>query len=142
MTARAEPVSSLVDVRAVAAMARQAALSCGLTRIQAEHLALVVAELGANAVVHGLGGAVTVSVSRAGWKVEAVDRGPGFSEAVLIDGGRSNALGRHGVRPQAEWGRSFGAGLASVRRLSSQLLLKNMNPGAFVAAATELSALR
>jgi anti-sigma regulatory factor (Ser/Thr protein kinase) len=142
VTARAEPVSSLVDVRAVAAMARQAALSCGLTRIQAEHLALVVAELGANAVVHGLGGALTVSVSLAGWKVEAIDCGPGFSEAVLTDGGRSNALGRSGVRPAAERARSFGAGLASVRRLSTHLSLKNMNPGAFAAAATELSVLR
>jgi anti-sigma regulatory factor (Ser/Thr protein kinase) len=142
VTAQAEPVSTLVDVRAVAAMARRWALSCGLTRIQAEHLALVVAELGANAVIHGHGGVVTVCVSRAGWKVEAVDRGPGFSEAVLTDGGRSNALGRHGVRPAAERARSFGSGLASVRRLSTHVSLQNMNPGAFVAAAAELSALR
>jgi anti-sigma regulatory factor (Ser/Thr protein kinase) len=137
-----EPVSTLVDVRAVAAKARQAGLDWGLTRVQAEQLALVVAELGANAVVHGRGGVLTVRVSAAGWQVEAVDRGPGFTPAVLADAGRSNALGLNGVRPADEVARTFGAGLASVRRMSTRVSLKNINPGAFVAAEAQLPASR
>ncbi|MCU0695224.1 MAG: ATP-binding protein [Myxococcaceae bacterium] len=135
-------VASLVDVRALAAEARQTGLDHGLTPAQAEHLALVVAELGSNAVVHGRGGSVSLRVSRAGWLVEVVDRGPGFSEAVLADGGRSDALGLHGVRPRDQVGRTFGAGLASVRRLSTRLSLKNLNPGASVEAEAELTPFR
>lgn len=123
-------VHTRIEVLASAAGARSLALDTGLDPRRAEELALVVAELAMNAVLHGAGGGqVTVSVSDEGWCVEVEDGGPGLSPAVLADAGVSDRLGRDGVRPLHDGHASFGSGLASVRRLSNQLELNNRNAG-------------
>lgn len=117
---------SRIEVLAVAAAARQLALAHGVDAREAASLALVVAELGMNALLHGGGnGQVHVSVDAQGWLVCVEDEGPGLSEAVLTDAGRSDHLGRDGVREPADGHRSFGSGLAGVRRLSTGLTLEN-----------------
>ncbi len=118
-------VHQRVDVLGLAAEARALALAEGLDERAAAELALVIAELGMNAVRHGGGGLVDLSVAATGWTVQVEDSGPGLSPAVLADAGRSDRLGRDGVRPPADGGKSFGSGLASVRRLSSRMVLEN-----------------
>ena len=123
-------VKQRFDVLGVAAEARALAKSAGLDARYAEELALVVAELGMNAVRHGLGhGTIDLELNARGWSVEVHDDGPGLSAAVLADGGRSDRLGHAGVRTREEVGPSFGSGLASVTRLSSVLSLTNKESG-------------
>jgi hypothetical protein len=84
---------------------------------------------------------VLVTVSQDGWTVEVKDGGPGLSETVLADNGQSDRMGRDGVRPRGDGQPSFGSGLASARRLSSQLELSNRDGGgACVVARKEFSA--
>ncbi len=127
-------VSSRVDVLGVCSTVRDDALAAGLTARQAEELSLVVAELGTNAVLHGRGGTIAVTLDRRGWQVEVRDRGPGFTQPVLVDAGRSDRLGPAGVRLAGDGVRSFGSGLAAARRLSTELSLHNEGPGARVVA--------
>ena len=137
-------VQSRVEVLAIAADARKLGFACGFDAREAEELALVVAELGMNALKHGGGGGlVSIAVSAEGWTVEAEDGGRGFPPAVLADAGRSDHLGAAGVRAPADGQSSFGSGLASVRRLSSRLNLNNRRGGgAHVAAHKALSSSR
>jgi anti-sigma regulatory factor (Ser/Thr protein kinase) len=129
-------VHSRVDVLAAAADARMLAAACGLGSHEAEALALVVAELGMNALKHGGGGGLlTVALGPEGWTVVAQDAGPGLPPAVLADAGRSDHLGAKGVRAPGDGLPSFGSGLASVRRLSSRVELSNPHGGGARAAA-------
>jgi anti-sigma regulatory factor (Ser/Thr protein kinase) len=137
----AAQVHTRIDVLAVAAEARALAARSGLDGRRAEELALVIAELAMNAVLHGPGAAqVSVTVSAERWSVEVEDGGPGLSQAVLADAGLSDRLGRDGVRPPHDGHHSFGSGLAGVRRLSSRLELSNRDSGgARVVAHREFS---
>ncbi|MBL9039122.1 MAG: sensor histidine kinase [Archangium sp.] len=130
-------LESRVDVLALAARVRDAAMR-ELTVRRAHELSLVVAELAGNAVRHAGGGEAWVQLSAVAWTVEVVDRGPGFTEAVLRDGGRSDRLGPDGVRPLDEPAPSFGSGLASARRLASRLVIEN-TPGGGARAWAEWS---
>ncbi len=122
--------SSRVEVLAIAADARRLALGDGVDVREAASLALVVAELGMNAVLHGGGSAqVQVSVEPEGWTVAVEDAGPGLSPAVLADAGRSDRLGPEGVRAPGDGRSSFGSGLAGVRRLAGALALENRGGG-------------
>jgi len=121
------PVRTRAEVLGAASQARALAALAGAGR--SEQLALVVAELGGNAVRHAGGGTVRVEVGPAGWVVEVEDEGPGLSAAVLQDSGRSDRLGAEGVRPPGDGRRSFGSGLASVRRLATRLELENRRGG-------------
>lgn len=132
-------VRSRVDVLGLCAEVRRAAIGAGLDLKQAGELSLVVAELGTNAVLHGRGGSISVLIDLDGWAVSALDCGPGFSDAVLADAGRSDRLGSDGIREAGDGGRSFGSGLASVRRLSSSLTLQNCSGGGRAIAAKKLS---
>ncbi|PZR02299.1 MAG: hypothetical protein DI536_37115 [Archangium gephyra] len=140
-------VRTRVDVLGFCAEVRRVAADCGLDALRAGELSLVVAELGTNAVLHAHGGVLEVRVSPSGWSVVVTDEGPGFSTAVLNDAGKSDRLGARGVREPADGHRSFGSGLAAVRRLSSFVTLSNDGPGARVVAerhfndATPLGAL-
>jgi anti-sigma regulatory factor (Ser/Thr protein kinase) len=129
-----------VEVLAVAADARRFGTCEGLSLRESEKLALVVAELGMNALRHGGGrGRVRVNVGASGWRVEVEDEGAGLTDAVLADAGQSDRLGAAGVREPADGRRSLGSGLASVRRLSSRLELSNRRGGgARVIASREL----
>lgn len=133
-------VGARVEVLAVASDARRLGTREGLSLREAEKLALVVAELGMNALFHGGGeGRVTVTVAASGWRVEVEDDGEGLTPAVLADAGQSDRLGPLGVREPGDGRRSFGSGLASVRRLSSHLELSNRGTGgARVVASREL----
>ncbi|MFZ5445666.1 MAG: ATP-binding protein [Myxococcota bacterium] len=132
-------VTSRVEVLALAAEARGAALARGFGLKLAGELALCIAELGMNALRHGGGrGVVALTFRASGWSLEVSDAGPGFSPAVLADEGRSDRLGAAGVRAPGE-GQSFGSGLAAVRRLASRLELTNpASGGARVVAHREL----
>lgn len=127
-------VRTRVDVLGFCAEVRRTAVDCGLDALRTGELSLVVAELGTNAVLHAHGGCLEVRVSPTGWSVVATDEGPGFSSAVLNDAGKSDRLGAQGVREPADGHRSFGSGLAAVRRLSSLVTLSNDGPGARVVA--------
>lgn len=135
----AASVATRLDVLGFCATVRKAALGAGFSVREVGELSLVVAELGSNAVVHGRGGALTVLVQPRGWQVAAVDHGPGFTAAVLADAGRSDHLGPDGVRAPGDGQRSFGSGLAAVRRLASSLSLRNTALGARAVASRDLS---
>lgn len=139
VTGHTGSVRTRVDVLGFCAEVRRAAADCGLDALRAGELSLVVAELGTNAVLHARGGTLDVRVSASGWSVVANDEGPGFSSAVLNDAGKSDRLGVHGVREPADGHRSFGSGLAAVRRLSSLVTLSNDGPGARVVAERHLN---
>lgn len=128
-------VRQRVEVLAAAVEARRAALAQGYDAGRAEGLALVVAELGGNAVRYAHSGVVAITVGAGGWTVEVEDSGPGFPPAVLADAGRSDRLGADGVRPPGDGRRSFGSGLASVRRLATALELSNRRSGGGLAVA-------
>ncbi len=128
-------VNTRVEVLSFCVTVRRAGLETGLTPRQVGELSLVVAELGTNAALHGKGGTINVMVSPTAWRVVVSDRGPGFTQAVLEDAGQSDRLGPDGVRPPGDGRRSFGSGLASVRRLSTSLHLHNDGLGACVTAA-------
>lgn len=139
---RMESLSQALDGRlavlALCEAARRLAASVGLPERERSALGLVIAELGTNAVRHGGGGRATVAVGPAGWAVSVTDDGPGFSEAVLADQGRSDHLGAGGVRGVDDVGGSFGSGLAGVRRLSDGLRLFNTTTGACAVALRNL----
>ena len=126
---RAE-LRSRVDVLGFCATVRDLACREGLDARGAGELAIVIAELGTNVVRHGGGGSLEVTLERTGWAVRASDEGPGFTPAVLRDAGHSDRLGADGVREPGDGGRSFGSGLAAVRRLSDSLSLHNEPRGA------------
>jgi len=137
----AASVASRLDVLGFCATVRKAALGAGFTAREVGELSLVVAELGTNSVVHGKGGTVSVVVQPRGWQVAAIDNGPGFTQAVLSDAGKSDRLGPNGVREPGDGRSSFGSGLASVRRLATQLTLRNTTVGARAFATKDLSQL-
>jgi signal transduction histidine kinase len=127
------------EVLALAGEARCLSVLAGHSRDKAEKLALVIAELGMNAVRHGGGGGrLKLTVAAAGWTVEVEDDGAGMTEAVLADAGRSDHLGASGVRPPGDGLPSFGSGLACVRRLSSRLELLNTPTGGARVVATRV----
>lgn len=132
-------VKTRVDVLGFCVEVRRCAQHSGLDARRTGELLLVVSELGTNAALHGKGGALTVVVTHTGWQVSAVDAGPGFTPAVLADAGRSDRLGRDGVRQPSDGGRSFGSGLATVRRLSTSFTLQNAPRGAQAFAARDFS---
>lgn len=114
-------VHSCADVTAFSTEVRRAAQRCGILLPQARELAMVVTELGNNTVQHGHGGMLTVSLTNTSWRVSALDTGPGFPRAVLLDADHD------------------GQGLASVRRLSL-LSLQNCSTGGRAVASCTLAA--
>ena len=122
-------VHSRVEVLGLAASARALATKHGFDPKHAQELGLVIAELGMNALLHGGGGLLQISLSVEGWTVEVEDSGRGFSGVVLDDAGRSDRLGANSVRPPADGSPNFGSGLASVRRVSTRLELTNRRSG-------------
>lgn len=128
-------VQSRLEVLAASAEARALAATEGVSVRPAQELSLVIAELGMNALRHAGGGVVQIDVGHHGWTVEVKDSGPGLTDEVLRDAGRSDRLGARGVRAPADGQRSFGSGLASVRRMSTRLELSNRDGGGACAVA-------
>jgi anti-sigma regulatory factor (Ser/Thr protein kinase) len=91
--------------------ARRAAREAGLGAVEVEQAAIVAAEAGRNAVVHGRGGQVVVGPSAGGGAVDvlALDRGPGIADVRrAMEDGYSTAG-------------TAGQGLGAIARLSSVL---------------------
>jgi serine/threonine-protein kinase RsbT len=98
-----------LDVAAAARAAREEAERCGLSRVEAQHVATAVSEIARNAVTYAGGGRVELEpVERAGRRgiaIAVADAGPGIAdvEAALRDG--------------VSTGGSLGYGLPGARRL-------------------------
>ena len=98
-----------LDVAAAARAAREEAERCGLSRVEAQHVATAVSEIAGNAVKYAGGGQVELAtVERAGRRGIAIavdDAGPGIADvdAALRDG--------------VSTGGSLGFGLPGARRL-------------------------
>jgi serine/threonine-protein kinase RsbT len=102
-------IAGEADVAAVARAARVEAERCGLTGVEAQHVATAVSEVARNAVKYAGGGAVeltpVVRARRRGLAVTVQDAGPGIADvdAALRDG--------------VSTGGSLGYGLPGARRL-------------------------
>jgi serine/threonine-protein kinase RsbT len=107
--ARTVSVGGDVDVAAAARAARELAEACGLSGVEAQHVATAVSEVALNAVKYACGGEVELAPAerggRRGLHVTVRDRGPGIADvgAALRDGVSTSG--------------SLGLGLPGARRL-------------------------
>jgi serine/threonine-protein kinase RsbT len=102
-----------------AKLSLQIAARAGLEPRACHEVSLVVAELVANAVRHGGGGAIVFRCLDVGLEVELIDRGPGFDlEQAFVDG---YSRGRRRVPGETVPGETLGIGLGAARRLMSEL---------------------
>jgi serine/threonine-protein kinase RsbT len=126
-SARTVTVGGDADVAAAARVARDAAEACGLSRVEAQHVATAVSELAGNAVKYGGGGEVVLAPSerggRRGLTVTVRDHGPGIAdvEAALRDG--------------MSTGGSLGLGLPGARRLMDDFAIHSDAGGTVVTVA-------
>lgn len=118
-----EPIARREDVPAVAHLAREVARSLDFSPARREHVAIVAAELAANAVKHAGGGTLELATHpEAGGSallVVAYDHGPPIAdfELAALDGCDGNGP----VEPAAFYGRrGLATGLAAVTRLSDR----------------------
>src|SRR4051812_8693286 len=115
------------DVAAAAREARTLAVACGLSAVEAQHVATAVSEVALNAVKYARGGEVELAPAerdgRHGLRVVVRDAGPGIAdiEAALRDGVSS--------------GGSLGLGLPAARRLMDDFRLESSAGGTVVAMA-------
>jgi serine/threonine-protein kinase RsbT len=115
------------DVALAARAARELAEACGLSRVEAQHVATAVSEVARNAVKYAVGGEVELAPAerggRRGLRVVVRDRGPGIADvaAALRDGVSS--------------GGSLGLGLPGARRLMDDFAIRSGPEGSEVAMA-------
>jgi serine/threonine-protein kinase RsbT len=128
MTAsRTVQVAGEADVAAAARAAREEAERCGLSGVEAQHVATAVSEVARNAVKYAGGGAVELApVERSGRRGLAVtvrDAGPGIGDvgAALRDG--------------VSTGGSLGYGLPGARRLMDEFAIASGPEGTRVTMA-------
>ena len=109
VAARRLPLANDLDVADAARAARELAQACGLSAVEAQHVATAVSEVATNACKYAGGGQVELAPAehegRAGVAVSVRDAGPGIRDvaAALRDGVSS--------------GGSLGLGLPAARRL-------------------------
>ena len=121
-------VAGDVDVAAAARAARGLAEECGLSAVEAQHVATAVSEVAQNAVKYARGGEVELAPAerggRRGLQVTVRDRGPGIRDvgAALRDG-VSTTTG------------SLGLGLPGARRLMDDFAIRSGPGGTVVAMA-------
>ena len=124
---RTVPVAVDVDVAAAAREARGLAEACGLSGVEAQHVATAVSEVARNAVKYARGGEVELTPAerggRRGLRVTVRDRGPGIADvgAALRDG--------------VSTGGSLGLGLPGARRLMDDFAIRSRPDGTEVAMA-------
>jgi serine/threonine-protein kinase RsbT len=128
MTApRTVRVAGDVDVASAARAARVLAEACGLSGVEAQHVATAVSEVATNAVKYARGGEVELApaqrAGRRGLQVTVRDRGPGIPDV-------SAAL-RDGVSTSG----SLGLGLPGARRLMDDFTIRSGPAGTVVAMA-------
>jgi serine/threonine-protein kinase RsbT len=125
--ARTVRVAGDVDVAAAARAARGLAEACGLSGVEAQHVATAVSEVARNAVKYARGGEVELApaerAGRRGLRVTVRDRGPGIADlaAALRDGSST--------------GGSLGLGLPGARRLMDDFSIRSGPGGTVVAMA-------
>ncbi|HWT25532.1 MAG TPA: ATP-binding protein, partial [Solirubrobacteraceae bacterium] len=102
-------VATELDVADAARAARELAERCGLTAVEAEHVATATSEVATNAVKYGSGGEVELRAAerdgRAGVEVCVRDAGPGIADVTAA------------MRDGTSTGGSLGLGLPGARRL-------------------------
>jgi serine/threonine-protein kinase RsbT len=127
---RTVPVAGDVDVASAAREARGLAVACGLSGVEAQHVATAVSEVARNAVKYADGGVVELvpaqSDGRRGLRVTVRDRGPGIADLA-------GAL-RDGVST----GGSLGLGLPGARRLMDDFAIRS-GPGGTGARAAAVA---
>jgi serine/threonine-protein kinase RsbT len=120
-------VAGDVDVAAAAREARGLAEACGLSSVEAQHVATAVSEVARNAVKYAGGGEVELAPAerdgRRGLRVTVRDRGPGIPDvgAALRDGMSTSG--------------SLGLGLPGARRLMDDFAIRSGPDGTEVAMA-------
>jgi serine/threonine-protein kinase RsbT len=120
-------VAGDVDVAAAARVARELAEECGLSGVEAQHVATAVSEVALNAVKYASGGEVELAPAerggRRGLHVTVRDRGPGIADvgAALRDGISTSG--------------SLGLGLPGARRLMDDFAIRSGLGGTVVAMA-------
>ena len=116
-----------VGVATAAREARRLAEACGLTGVEAQHVATAVSEVARNAVKYAAGGEVDLEEDehrgRRGLRVTVRDQGPGIADlsAALRDG--------------VSTGGSLGLGLPGARRLMDDFTIRSGPGGTVVAMA-------
>jgi serine/threonine-protein kinase RsbT len=114
------PLKAPDDVVAVRQVARQYAVSIGLTLVEQTKFVTAASELGRNTVIHGRGGTVKVEVveqtNRRGIRLTFEDQGPGIRdiEQALRDGFTT--------------GTGLGLGLGGAKRLTNEFHIES-TPG-------------
>jgi serine/threonine-protein kinase RsbT len=125
--ARTLRVAGDADVATAARAARGLAEACGLSGVEAQHVATAVSEVARNAVKYARGGEVVlapaVRAGRRGLEVTVRDRGPGIADvgAALRDGTSTSG--------------SLGLGLPGARRLMDDFAIRSGPGGTVVAMA-------
>jgi serine/threonine-protein kinase RsbT len=125
--ARSLRVAGDADVATAAREARSLAQQCGLSRVEAQHVATAVSEIAGNAVKYGSGGEVELAPAerggRRGLEVTVRDRGPGIADvaAAMRDGHSTSG--------------SLGLGLPGARRLMDDFAIRSGPGGTVVAMA-------
>jgi serine/threonine-protein kinase RsbT len=124
---RTVPVAGDVDVAAAAREARGLAQACGLSGVEAQHVATAVSEVARNAVKYADGGVVELvpaeSDGRRGLRVTVRDRGPGIADLASA------------LRDGVSTGGSLGLGLPGARRLMDDFAIRSGPGGTVVAMA-------
>jgi serine/threonine-protein kinase RsbT len=125
--ARTVRVAGDVDVATAARAARGLAEACGLSGVEAQHVATAVSEVARNAVKYARGGEVELApaerAGRRGLQVTVRDRGPGIADVTAA------------LRDGTSTGGSLGLGLPGARRLMDDFAIRSGPGGTVVAMA-------
>jgi serine/threonine-protein kinase RsbT len=116
-----------LDVASAAREARGLAEACGLSGVEAQHVATAVSEVARNAIKYAVGGEVELAPAehggRRGLRVTVRDRGPGIADVAAA------------LRDGVTTGGSLGLGLPGARRLMDDFAIRSGPDGTVVAMA-------
>jgi len=125
--ARTLRVDAEFDVATAAREARGLAEACGLTGVEAQHVATAVSEIARNAVKYAGGGLLELMPDerggRRGLRVIVRDRGPGIADVAAA------------LRDGVSTGGSLGLGLPGARRLMDDFTIRSGPAGTEIAMA-------
>ncbi|HKH17799.1 MAG TPA: ATP-binding protein [Solirubrobacteraceae bacterium] len=120
-------VAGEVDVAAAARTARKEAERCGLSAVEAQHVATAVSEVAGNAVKYAGGADVELTpvdrLGRRGLSVTVRDAGPGIADVAAA------------LRDEVSTGGSLGLGLPGARRLMDDFAIASGPEGTEVTMA-------
>jgi serine/threonine-protein kinase RsbT len=118
-------VDAEFDVATAAREARELAEACGLTGVEAQHVATAVSEVASNAVKYAGGGEVELDPAerggRRGLRVVVRDHGPGIADVTAA------------LRDGVSTGGSLGFGLPGARRLMDEFTIRSGPHGTEIA---------